>query len=211
MICLSGSAVSDTNFEIDRRKERRQITTHHVYSESCFGELRHFAWNKVSCTWEVHDLIHEVFGNRTPGQSVQLLYGYWRLVGYRIGQEAIDFLDHVYWRGMSMMDSGAESVGLGDWKKHPIGDEQKHILFAVFHRQSPWKIARWIRRLDVLTGCRYGEEAVSFLSGRYWNGFTSDEWAMLQWSLVRRIPKQRRAKHERRDFHRRPLFRLRSA
>lgn len=201
-----------SRFRQTLRKERRQLTIHHVYSQVHFGALRNFDWNKVLCTRGAHDLIHEVFANRTPGESVKLLNEYWRLVQFRSGQEAIEYLGKIYWQELFTEPNDPDNVWPDEWRKHLAKHEKRTELIAVFKRVPPSRIARWIRRLDLLTGYRTGEEAINYLSECFWNGFVSDEWAILQWCLVRKPRKPRREKQEHQEFRRpRIHLRLRSA
>lgn len=211
MICFASTILRDrSRANKQQTLERRQITTHHVYPQVRFGALRHFDWNKVSCTRGAHDLIHEVFANRTPGESVDLLLSYWELVQFHTGTYAIDFLRRIYWQELLTDSEDPECIWPKDWQKHLSKHERRAELIAIFRKIPPWKICRWVKRLDLLVNGRSGEEAIDYLVENFWNGFSSDEWAIYQWCIIRKPRKPRRVKHEHQEFHR-PRLQLRIA
>lgn len=211
MICLTSTLHCDGPRLLRNPKpERRQKTVHHVYAQERFGALRHCEWNKVTCTGGVHDLIHEVFANRTPGESVGLLWDFWTLVQFRSGRNASEYLGGIFWKELISEGAVLEKIWPNDWRKHLWHHQRREELVGVFKRIPPWKIVRWVRRLELLTNGRVGEEAVEYLAENYWNGFVSDEWAIYQWNLVRKPPKPRKVNREHHSFHR-PYFRLRTA
>ena len=166
--------------------------------------------SQIPCSRGSHVLLHRIFGNRTPGESISLLRCFNSLVQNRPRQQAIEYLEQTFWRCLLTGDDPA-CIWPGQWRTHLRGHPKRKELVAVFDKIPPWKIVRWVNNLDALVGDRDCEEAVSFLSEFFWNGFLSDEWAMSIWNSVRRPRKKRtRTYHAPQTFHR-PRFRLRTA
>lgn len=206
LYCLS-DVPCEKNVTKTTRNERRRKTIHHVFAQNRFGSLRNCDWNKVECSRGAHELLHIVFENKTPGESIALLRRYFCLVEDRSRVQAIDFLERTYWRDLFTVSDDPMSIWFTVWRKHLWHHPDKKPLVDVFGRMPPWKIVRWINALHSLVGCCGCEEAITILSDNLWNGFCSDEWAFRHWNAVRKPRKVRKEHNEHKEFHR-PRFRL---
>ncbi|MDO8512066.1 MAG: hypothetical protein Q7S57_02245 [bacterium] len=158
------------------RERRSRTNVHHIYAISRFPHLRHAQWNRVRCDPVAHELLHMVFGNRTPEESTALVRRYFRLVEGRMGEQAIQHLARKYWPCLQQHSSDPTSLWIGksQWRDLLRGNTEKEYLIAVFGKSLPWKIVRWIVRLDELVGRRSESEMIKHLARTFWNGMQLD-------------------------------------
>lgn len=173
MICnAAGSGRNQKNIHNGNGSLGGVSDTHHIFPQSRFPELRSTPWNKVECNRDLHILYHFVFGNRAPWEVCRFVGRLIKLLkGNKSRDDVIRYFDQEYWGHFLQTCVYVNGARRRRWKKRLKGIPNYHLMCMVFHKKTPWEIAKQLGAYFSLIGARSEKETISYLANTFWGGF----------------------------------------